>query len=639
MSNTILFLSNCMQVSQEVMAVRDECGCRVVLLKSEDQLEVILPRIQHISPGAIVAFPITAKKISSKVGVPVIPLCPNTLDFIEAFEAAKRYSTRISYVGYSHPTLLEDLDRIEKFLGITVDTFVYEEPSQREAVLTGIPAQNTRLAVVTSHFVKRAIERRGGRAIVISTSRSAVLHALRTAIQVINSKEEEARKTEWLARLLDLVTDGVIGTDTEGNITVLNRRASLYLGIVPKEVIGKNIGSLKDGHPVKALLGSNEESPSERLCIYKDRHFLVNKSLTNSNQVILTFRDESEIKRLQTAIRREAVNRGMVAKFTFDDIVCKSRQMRSTIELAKKYARSTMPILITGETGVGKEVFAQSIHNHSQRRSGPFVAINCATIPEPLLESELFGYEGGSFTGARREGKKGLFELAHGGTLFLDEIGEMPLTLQARLLRVLQDGEIRRLGGDRIIPVDVRILAATNQDLRRSIKEKTFREDLYYRIHILNLFIPPLRERIDDIPELIRQFLADKAAKYAKSPPPIDDKLLRIAMKYHWPGNVRELESFIEKCVFVYENDNDEMYHQLINELATRISRTPQRLDESADQVVVSVGTLENMEKQIIIRLLRYHNVTGLSRILGISRTTLWRKLKEYGLNTEQPVH
>ena len=233
--------------------------------------------------------------------------------------------------------------------------------------------------------------------------------------------------------------------------------------------------------------------------------------------------------------------------------------MRDLKVMARKYAASYSNVLITGESGTGKELFAQSIHSGSPCRIGPFVAVNCAALPESLLESELFGYEEGAFTGAKKGGKAGLFELAHNGTIFLDEIGDMPLSLQSRLLRVLQEKEVIRLGGSQVIPVNNRIICATNKNLAHKVEEGLFREDLYYRINILQIHIPPLREHPEDIPVLAR-LLFEKKCKEIKKRKEIRTNLLQMLKRYHWPGNVRQLDAFLERLLVL--TDGPEVEHE-----------------------------------------------------------------------------
>jgi len=271
---------------------------------------------------------------------------------------------------------------------------------------------------------------------------------------------------------------------------------------------------------------------------------------------VAIFTDIESIQKNEINVRKHLNKKGFVAKYKFSDILGNSDAILQTKELAESYAKTDFTVLITGESGVGKELFAQSIHNSSLRKTGPFVAINCSALNSNLLESELFGYERGSFTGARSEGKPGLFELAHNGTIFLDEIAEIPIEIQVKLLRVLQEKEIIRIGGEEIIPVDVRVIAATNKNLLKLVNEGHFREDLYYRLNVLSLEIPPLRERKEDIPVLIRYFCNELCQKY-KISFEISSRELDYLFDYSWPGNIRELRNFIHRLFALYLNSTD----------------------------------------------------------------------------------
>ena len=258
---------------------------------------------------------------------------------------------------------------------------------------------------------------------------------------------------------------------------------------------------------------------------------------------VATFQEISKIQDYEKMIRSELYKKGLTANYTFYDYIGENKEVKEQIAKAKIYAKTNSTVLIIGESGTGKEILAQSIHNASDRNNNPFVAVNCSAIPENLLESELFGYEEGAFSGAKKGGKVGLFELAHTGTILLDEIGNMPLNLQARLLRVLQEKEIWRLGSDRSIKVDVRVIASTNDNLFEMVKRGDFRRDLYFRLNVLKLEPMPLRERKDDI-ELIFNYYINK---YSKTHISIDEELMHKIKDYVWPGNVRELQNFVER--------------------------------------------------------------------------------------------
>lgn len=310
--------------------------------------------------------------------------------------------------------------------------------------------------------------------------------------------------------------------------------------------------------------------------------------------------------------------------FQFEDIVGNNFQFSRLIKLARSVSASPSNVLITGESGTGKELFAQAIHQASAYSSGPFVAINCAAIPKELIETELFGYVPGAFTGAKKDGNKGKFVQAHGGTLFLDEIGDMPLELQSKLLRVLQERMVTPVGGTNSIPIDIRVISATNQDLEKMIREKTFRSDLYYRLNVINLTIPPLRERKDDIPVLIDYFLDKYAFHIDKGKTRFTKSALQALQHYDWPGNVRELENVVELAVNLPEQEVDR--HHLPEHITN--------YDNSHNYENSEFLTLEEMERMQIIKALRTFqgNITHAAEALNIGRTTLYRKIKKYNL-------
>lgn len=313
------------------------------------------------------------------------------------------------------------------------------------------------------------------------------------------------------------------------------------------------------------------------------------------------------------------------------DIITADRRMRDLIQLAKTVAQSKATVLIQGESGTGKELMASLIHENSSRSARPFVAINCAAIPENLLESELFGYERGAFTGAVSS-KAGKFEFANGGTLLLDEISEMDIRLQAKLLRVIQEGEVDRIGGRRPIPVDVRIIATTNRNLADCVKAGQFREDLYYRLNVVNLTIPPLRERIGDVQLLSRHFLGVYAEKNGKRLTEIQSEALGLLEAHDWPGNVRELENVLERAVLTAQSgvvalaDLQIQRRGVSGELGEQLA---QKLEDSA---WVPGKTLDDIERGVILEALTYHkgNRTHTARALGISIRTLRNKLADY---------
>jgi DNA-binding NtrC family response regulator len=316
----------------------------------------------------------------------------------------------------------------------------------------------------------------------------------------------------------------------------------------------------------------------------------------------------------------------------FEELMGSSPAMMRVSELITKVAPTDSTVLLLGESGTGKEVMANAIHQLSSRRGQPFIAINCAALPEQILESELFGHVKGAFTGAESN-KVGLFEAADGGTLFLDEVGDMPLVAQAKLLRTLQSGEIRRVGESTVHHVNVRMLAATNKDLVQDVKDKSFREDLYFRLNVFQINIPPLRERRDALPHLIKEFVKRFTAKYEKHILGLDDSAVNLLAHYEYPGNIRELESIIAHAVIMADTDiitATDLPDQLRFGTNARLELP---LYEGT-----ATGTIQDMEKDLIERTLKQlnGNQTEVAKSLGISRSTLWRKLKEYGLSKDE---
>ncbi|MDI3546893.1 MAG: hypothetical protein PWR10_545 [Halanaerobiales bacterium] len=371
--------------------------------------------------------------------------------------------------------------------------------------------------------------------------------------RMINLNKYSGQLNMVLMGILSTSHDGIIAVDDKNTILFFNKMASELLGIPALNTINKNIRDILSDKKLLNIITDNHNRINE-IVFYNDRYILTNKENLSQEGVfngkIISFKDITEIQKIEYEVRKKLRKKGFIAKYSFNDIISTSEQMKKTVNIAKKIASNDLTVLIRGESGTGKELFAQAIHNASKRRKNPFVAVNLASLSESLIESELFGYEDGAFTGARKGGKIGLFEQAHTGTIFIDEIGDAPLSLQVRLLRVLQEKEIMRIGGNSIIPVDVRVIAATNKNLAQLVEEGKFRRDLYHRLKVLYFTIPPLRERTEDIYSLVEYFL-----KKNNSDKKITDEVYEVFSKYHWPGNIRELENLINYITCVVESD------------------------------------------------------------------------------------
>lgn len=411
----------------------------------------------------------------------------------------------------------------------------------------------------------------------------------------------------------------------DSSIIIFNPAAEKLLNINAKDVIGLKRQEFEK-HPVLGPLLVEDSELEEDLMDLNGINILVNRRLLGRGNMVVSFQTASHIQTLEGKIRKKIHDKGLVARYKFNDLIGCTSAFQKVVDRGIQFAKTDFTVLLTGESGTGKKLFAHSIHQASRREKGPFVAINCAALPDNLVESELFGYEEGAFTGARKGGKSGLFELAHRGTIFLDEIGELSVVLQARLLRVLQNREVMRIGGDRVIPVDVRIIAATNRNLLQSIEQGQFREDLYYRLNALTLRLPSLSERFEDIPLLAKRFLEeiDRTHDLQANLP---ESWLHLLQQYHWSGNVRELKNFIQRCVVLTQSVNNPV--DVVIDLLHEQIMDKQQVGEKF--ITVEKGTLAEMENQIIRKLdmTSGYDRAKLTKFLGISRTTLWTKLKE----------
>jgi len=380
----------------------------------------------------------------------------------------------------------------------------------------------------------------------------AAVKAIENQLQLEKVHDELKKAHDFSKAVMESITEGLITVDQKGNVNWINAAGGRIMGVEPKDYIGHAL------HELGSALMSMQEvlyegSFSDREIVLENKrgrfHFIMTaQPIKNESEIIgavSTLREIKDVHRLVTNMV------GAKARFTFDNLIGDSEVFQKVCAMARKAAASNSTVLLQGESGTGKELFAQAIHNASMRAQGPFVAVNCAAIPRELIESELFGYEEGAFTGARRGGCSGKFELASGGTVFLDEIGDMPLDLQVTLLRFLQEKQVTRLGGRKVIPVDVRIIAATNRDLKTGIQKGEFREDLFYRLNIFSITIPPLRERQPDI-SLLANYFASKISRHqGKALLNINPAVMARLTSYPWPGNVRELENALERAINV----------------------------------------------------------------------------------------
>lgn len=468
----------------------------------------------------------------------------------------------------------------------------------------------------------------------------AVLSFLQHLSRFLAAKVAESAVVERLTRLsnelttiLETIHEGALAIDAEGNVTHCNTTAEKLLKLKRDKILGKKLIDFWVDTPALEVLESGAEY-IEKEEFYQGQnghrmHFIVSvrpiRGPEKTDGAVVSFRDIAEARRLIYDLSSTPL------AYTFDYIIGDSIAIKQVKEQALKVAGGNSTILITGESGTGKEIFARAIHQVSARAGGPFISINCGAIPETLLESELFGYEGGAFTGARKEGKVGKFELASGGTIFLDEIGEMPLHLQVKLLHVLQGREVERVGGSTKISVDVRIIAASNRDLEKMMHEGNFRKDLYFRLSVIPLHIPPLKERREDIPALVHSCLEKYGLILNKRFSAIEPEAMDCMLQYSWPGNVRELENTVEYAVNMAPGDRITLFS------------LPPRIRESQAERGLMAGVplkdrVRDYERVILQEHLdlygnTYEGKNAIAKKLKISRATLYRKLAELGLS------
>jgi len=472
---------------------------------------------------------------------------------------------------------------------------------------------------------------------------AAICSVLQSVLEVIVQRHMELAVRETLIEeqkaIIDHIGDGLMVLARGGIVRHANTVAGRILGIDPVKAIGRPLDELIDFEPIIGPIFSTGVGYVDRELIIDSpaRHLhLLDTAIPITNacgrvvSVVNTFREFTRIRKI---VGKYA---GSHARYTFENIVGKSVGLLNVVASARKAARGSANLLLSGESGVGKEVFAQAIHNDSERQGHPFIAINCAALPHDLIESELFGHAPGSFTGATREGRPGKFESADGGTVFLDEISELPLDVQAKLLRVLQEREVTRVGDTRGIQIDVRIICASNRDLQAMVREKAFREDLYYRCNVIDIAIPPLRQRQDDIPILAGFFVAKYAALLRKNIYGFTPRAMQQMSGYAWPGNVRELENFVERMVNLSEDGTISDVTSLFRGMRT----DDVVVDGTREAEPPQVLSLAEAERRAIEEALRScaFNMTRCATVLAISKPALYAKLKRHGIRLRRTL-
>jgi len=453
--------------------------------------------------------------------------------------------------------------------------------------------------------------------------------------EVMKENESIFKENELIINLqkaiLDMVVDAIIMLDAEGNIIHMNRKAIQMFNIPKLHAPTLHINDLIiSGFDINPVLRMKRQIENEEIDISlrdKDLNCLLTVQYINDTKgaiesLILTFKESMRVNELVNKVT------GSKAKYTFETMIGNSYRFKEVIRQGYIAANNDFNVLISGESGTGKELMAQAIHNASRRINKPFVAINCGALPRGLIESELFGYVGGAYTGARKEGNPGKFELANGGTIFLDEIGDMPLDVQVTLLRVLQEQEVTRIGGNKPKKIDVKVIAATNKDLKSAVENKSFRQDLYYRLNVLDIQMPPLRERKEDIFLLVEQILNRLRWQTQKTGLAIDNQVKDVLFNYQWPGNIRELENVLERAAFLCEGS-------LITVPDLSISKIDMPGEETVYNKVAHLNkSTDILDLELVKKTLENTNgnVKKAAEILGVARSSIYRKLSKHNI-------
>lgn len=540
--------------------------------------------------------------------------------FNALIECSKKYkATHIAIIASE--TILCNLEALRKISGYELELYrIKDEADILHALNNGIKAGVT--AFIGGTTTVKICEEQNIACVGFLVGNEAMETSVRLAVDAAESINKERSKTTIMKKVINNTQNGVIAINKNGMIEEINFPARKIFNLKEKINVEKlDINSIFFDNRWKEVMESGR--PKEIFYKLGQTLFVINITplivAESTEGVLMDIQNAEQVRETETKIRAKLRKKGFLAKYTFNDILGESETIKTSILMSHKYSRVDSNVLIVGETGTGKELFAHSIHNASRRSIEPFVAVNCAAVPEHLLESELFGYTEGAFSGAVRGGKIGLFELAHRGTIFLDEIGEMPITLQAKLLRVLEEREVRRIGDDRIIPIDVRVISATNINMEEKIKNGEFRSDLYYRINLLDIHIAPLRQRNDDVAILAKKFVASYGEKIGMPNVKITNEALEILKNWRWPGNIRELRNICERLVVLC--DDGIIGESSVKELGLDRMRNYKQENE-CDDIIAMLGK-GSLKKEDV------------AKSLGISRTTLWRRMKETKTNTD----
>ncbi len=607
---------------------------------------------------AVVAAGSHAAYLRDRLDVPVVSVRVDGYDVMRALAQARAVTESVALLVFDQ--VPPELQQFLQAFAPGVPVHHYRSANEARQVVATLAASGVQGIVAPG--LATDLARQAGLHGEFLYSPEAVRRAFDDALALVAAAHAESARRQRLDAILGELREGVMAVDRHGRIETLNELMAQWLGQTRSHWVGRALSEVApelaqafEANPVGQREGETIVPLQGRDLVIQCRP--LQEGGTPSGHLLIA-QEPATIRQSERRLRGRGRPQPVGARYGLHDFLGVSRAARHAVTLAERYAATDSTTLILGESGTGKEILAQGMHQASARAAGPFVAINCGALPETLLESELFGYEEGAFTGARKGGKPGLFEHAHTGTLFLDEVAEVSPALQARLLRVLQEREVQRVGGAEAIPVDVRILAATHTDLAARVRDGSFRLDLYYRLHILVLRAPPLRERPDDLPGLAKYLVARVARRLDREPMAAQTAVTALlaatrAQAYPWPGNVRELENFIERLVIAAECFDGsgqvalaEVIPEVFGDAPAVTSDGPardeagswiapgellhgQRPQALARATVRSMGEVQSRQQRALLALRNSHgNRAAAAQTLGVSRTTLWRWLR-----------
>lgn len=594
----------------------DETSIKVLDTSVDEALQVACELERRGEVDVFVCAGATAAYLRKHLTRPVLSMRISGADLLHALEQARSHSSQVALLSYNRTNV--ELQAMAALFTVQIHQAAYTTLEEARRAVEKMASLGCR-SIIGSSTVLEIAEQAGLHG-VLSLSAETVRKALEEALGILHSQRIEIAKRQHLNGVLQHIPAGVAAVDNQGIVQSLNPALALLLDLPVSAALGRPLQELCPALDLEQALrdGIGEENQVMRLGTHQVVSNLL-PILENGQRtgMVLVCQDTTAVQRADQRIRSSRRPGAFAAKYRLEQISGNSLANRELLHLAERYALTNSTILITGESGTGKELLAQGIHNTSHRPHGPFVAINCAAFPESLLESELFGYEEGAFSGSRKGGKPGLFEVAHRGTLFLDEIGDMPLPTQARLLRVLQARSIQPLGCGEPIAVDIRVVSASNRDLAAAVRAGRFRQDLYYRIAGLTLTLPPLRERSD------RRALIEQVHQQYREPGQparLTPELLAVLLAHPWPGNLRQLVSVMQVALALAGPQSINIEHLPESFLTELPGHTPMACAEADTGTEADLASLLRSAQG---------NVSSLARSLGISRTTLYKRLRE----------